>query len=64
MANKTNQQSKYKVGEKIKDGSGVDWVIARIWEQKDAWDYEIINTVTGEYGSLRELMKTNQVCRR
>ena len=47
--------SKYKIADKIKDGSGTEWVVARVWEHPNHFDYELINTTTGEYGALREM---------
>lgn len=43
----------YKVGEKIKDGAGNEWVIARIWPQGKWNDLDLIHTATGERGSVR-----------
>ena len=44
----------YKVGNKIKDGDGNEWVIARIYRQEDGWyDLELINVETGATGELR-----------
>lgn len=48
---------KYRVGEKIKDSHGVDWVVARLWQHKGYVDYALINTETGEHGGLRDYSK-------
>lgn len=43
-----------RVGDKIKDGRGVEWAIARIWKWPKWDDLDLINVETGERGSLRE----------
>lgn len=48
-----------KVADKVKDRHGVEWVIAKIFEHENHFDYELINTETGEHGCLREEVKTN-----
>lgn len=42
----------YKVGGKIKDGSGNEWVTSRIWENPHYFDLELIRTATGQFGAL------------
>jgi hypothetical protein len=44
--------SKHKVGDHIKDGTGVEWVVARIWEHSDHYDYDLINIITGDHGAF------------
>jgi hypothetical protein len=42
-----------KVGEKIKDGAGNEWVIAEAWLNGVYTDYKLLHTETGIEGSLR-----------
>lgn len=44
-----------KVGDKVKDKYGIEWVVAQIWKWPKWNDLDLINTLTGEYGYLREL---------
>lgn len=43
-----------KVGDRIKDKNGIEWVVARIWKWPKYNDLDLINTETGEYGYLRQ----------
>jgi hypothetical protein len=43
----------HKVGDHIKDGSGKEWVVAKVYKWPKWIDYELINTETGDYGALR-----------
>lgn len=46
--------SKYQVGDKIPSDGGIQWVVSAVWEHDTHSDYELINSNTGEHGSLRE----------
>ena len=45
--------TKKRVGDVISDETGGRWVVAKVWEHHNHYDYGLYNQNTGEQGSLR-----------